>query len=137
MSIDAQLQELVDAALAVGANAYAPYSRFQVGCAIRSTQGAVYTACNVENASYPIGTCAERNAIAKGVASEGPAFRVASIAVVATQDGRRMPCTPCGACRQAIAEFCTTAEVVFDDGSANFSVANIADLLPRSFRLQA
>jgi cytidine deaminase len=136
MSLDPDSQELVDAARTVSANAYAPYSNFQVGAAVLSGSGAIYTACNVENASYPIGTCAERNAIAKGVATEGPGFLVTAIAVVAVQNGRQMPCSPCGACRQAIAEFGRNSSVIFADESGNFISAGLGDLLPRSFRLQ-
>jgi len=132
---DPQAQDLLAAAEAVQAKAYAPYSRFHVGCAVLSGRGEVYAACNVENASYPVGTCAERNAIAKAIASEGPAFSLASLALVAYHDGRRVPCSPCGACRQAIAEFGKSANVIFDNGSGSFVSESAAALLPYGFTL--
>lgn len=91
---------LLDTARAVRENAYAPYSKFKVGAAVRSTSGAVYAGCNVENVAYPEGTCAEAGAIAAMVAAGDK--RIAEIAVIADSP---QPVSPCGGCRQKIAEF--------------------------------
>ena len=91
---------LIAAAARARLSAYAPYSRFRVGAAVQTRQGAVYTGANIENASYPLSHCAERVAIHKAV-SEGHR-RLDTIAIVA--DGQT-PAMPCGACRQVMAEF--------------------------------
>lgn len=82
-------------------NAHAPYSAFKVGAAVRTPDGAVYAGCNVENVAYPEGTCAEAGAIATMVASGG-GTTIDAVLVVAD---RREPVTPCGGCRQKLAEF--------------------------------
>lgn len=91
---------LIDAARAVRENAHAPYSQFQVGAAIRTMAGNVYVGCNVENAAYPEGTCAEAGAIAAMVAAGET--QIAAVAVIA---GSPTPVTPCGGCRQKLSEF--------------------------------
>lgn len=120
---------LVDDARHVRENAYAPYSRFKVGAAIRSASGAVYTGCNVENVAYPEGTCAEAGAIAAMVAAGDT--EITEVAVIADSPH---PVTPCGGCRQKIAEFArgevrvTLATV---DGASE--VMSVAELLPGVF----
>ena len=99
-SAEAALADLFAAAKIAQANAYAPYSRFKVGAALRSQSGAVYSGCNVENAAYPEGFCAEAGAIA-AMALAGER-RIAEILVVGDGDAL---CTPCGGCRQRIREF--------------------------------
>ncbi len=91
---------LIDDAAKVCRNAYAPYSDFRVGAAIRATSGAVYLGCNVENVAYPEGTCAEAGAIAAMVA--GGDTKIAEVAVIS--EGSQ-PITPCGGCRQKLAQF--------------------------------
>jgi cytidine deaminase len=91
---------LVDDAHAVREHAYAPYSRFKVGAALRAESGQVYRGCNVENAAYPEGTCAEAGAIAAMIA--GGDLRIAEVAVIADSPA---PVSPCGGCRQKLAEF--------------------------------
>jgi len=91
---------LLDTARAVRENAHAPYSKFKVGAAIRTTTGTVYAGCNVENVAYPEGTCAEAGAIAAMIA--GGDKRIAEITVIADSP---QPVSPCGGCRQKIAEF--------------------------------
>jgi cytidine deaminase len=91
---------LVDTARAVRLNAYAPYSNFKVGAAIRSTSGKVYAGVNVENVAYPEGTCAEAGAIAAMIA--GGDTEIAEVAVIADSP---IPVSPCGGCRQKLAEF--------------------------------
>jgi cytidine deaminase len=94
-------QELVEAARAAAVKAYAPYSRFQVGCAIESTGGEIVTGANLENACYRLGLCAEQSALTAAQHSFG-LERVARIAVAGGTGA--MVCTPCGGCRQAILE---------------------------------
>ena len=91
---------LKDAAIAVRQNAHVPYSGFKVGAAIRAASGTVYVGCNVENVSYPQGTCAEAGAIAAMVAAGET--ELTEVYVIA---GSPMPVTPCGGCRQKLAEF--------------------------------
>jgi cytidine deaminase len=128
---------LIARAHAVRANAHAPYSRFAVGAAVRNAAGAVFAGANVENASYPEGICAETAAIAAMVAATppGPGRTIAAIAVVADRVGGRLT-TPCGGCRQRIAEFAspdTPVHVV--DAAGAGETFRIADLLPAAFAL--
>lgn len=92
--------DLITAARAVRDNAYAPYSRFKVGAAIRAASGQIYSGCNVENVAYPEGTCAEAGAIAAMVAAGET--RLKEVAVIADSP---TPVSPCGGCRQKLAEF--------------------------------
>ena len=110
-------------------NAHAPYSGFKVGAAIRGASGAVYAGCNVENVAYPEGTCAEAGAIA-AMAAAGE-YAIAEAYVVA---GSPMPVTPCGGCRQKLAEFGAGDVVVTmatTDGVEQ--VMTLAELLPGAF----
>ena len=94
-------QELVEAARAAAAKAYAPYSRFQVGCAIESSDGELVTGANMENACYRLGLCAEQSALT----AAQHAFGLAKVTRIAVCGGSgAMVCTPCGGCRQAILE---------------------------------
>ena len=93
---------LVTAARAAAARAYAPYSKYRVGAALLAADGTVFTGCNVENASYGLTNCAERTALFKAVSEGRRRFR--ALAIVGGT--ARAPALPCGACRQALAEFC-------------------------------
>jgi cytidine deaminase len=111
------------------ARAYAPYSRFPVGAALRTACGKIFAGCNVENASYPLGICAEAAAIAAMVgAGEG---KIAELLVLGPGKDR---ITPCGACRQRIAEFADDKTVIHlaDDADGAESLP-FAELLPRAF----
>jgi cytidine deaminase len=121
-----ELHALVAAAVAARERAYAPYSHFAVGAALRAADGAIYVGCNVENASYGLTICAERNAVAHAVASGAREF--GAIAVV-TENG----VTPCGACRQVLAEFGPAMTVIVADTRGNRRVYTIAELLPDAF----
>lgn len=126
-------QELIDAALAVRENAYNRYSGYSVGAALIDENGRTHVGCNVENAAYPQGNCAETAAIAAMVATGGR--RIAAIAVAGGSD-RITACTPCGGCRQRINEFAdknTRIIVIDDDG--DWHTYSIAELLPSSFHL--
>ena len=129
---------LHNCAAAVALNAYAPYSGFRVGAALATESGAVHRGCNVENSSFPVGNCAERNAIAAAVAAEGPSMRIAAIAIVALDPtGEPVACAPCGACRQAIIEFGPAAQVSFcaDSQAERPTLATVQaeTLLPGAF----
>jgi len=120
---------LFAAAKAAQANAYAPYSRFKVGAALRSAEGALYSGCNVENAAYPQGACAEAGAIS-AMALAGDR-RIAEILVIGDGEGL---CTPCGGCRQRIREFADKATVVHVAGPEGVrKTFSLSDLLPHSF----
>lgn len=96
-------RDLFEAALAVRERAYVPYSRFKVGAALRTADGSIVTAANVENAAYPQSQCAEASAVGRMVA-EGHG-RIAEVVVIGGEAGDGMLCTPCGGCRQRIREF--------------------------------
>jgi cytidine deaminase len=121
--------DLLAAARAVQANAHAPYSRFPVGAAVRTPSGRVFTGCNVENAAYPLGSCAEANAIAAMVAGGDRVIDV----IVTVADGE-LRATPCGGCRQKIREFATPATVIRVAGPEGVrKTYTIDELLPDSF----
>lgn len=123
------LDALFAAARAAQARAYAPYSRFRVGAALLSEDGAVHAGCNVENAAYPSGSCAEQGAISAMVAGGGRAIR----AILVIGDGTE-PVTPCGACRQRIREFAAPgALVVIADAAGLRARFTLEELLPVSF----
>lgn len=129
----AQLQQQAQAA---AQQAYAPYSKLHVGAALRSTSGKVYTGCNVENASFTLGCCAERAAIATAVQEEGSAFHIAAIAVTAfSEEGKQLPITPCGGCRQALVEFGENATVSFLQPNGQWHEVVASDLLPYRFSM--
>ncbi|KMO44894.1 cytidine deaminase [Methylobacterium tarhaniae] len=120
---------LFSAARAVQARAHAPYSRFRVGAAILDEAGAVHAGCNVENAAYPVGTCAEAGAIAAMVAGGGR--RIAAILVLG--DGEALV-TPCGACRQRIREFAAPDTPIHVAGPRGVRrTFTLDELLPASF----
>lgn len=107
--------------------AYAPYSHYQVGAALRTSSGRLYTGCNIENAAYPSSICAERVAIFKAVSDGELRFEV--IAVVTPNGG-----SPCGACRQVLAEFGLDTVVLIADGEGRLvSETTVAGLLPGAF----
>ncbi len=120
---------LIDTARQVRENAHAPYSKFKVGAALRATSGTVYAGCNVENVAYPEGTCAEAGAIAAMVA--GGDTRIAEIAVIADSP---KPISPCGGCRQKIAEFADgDVKVTLTTLDGVTLETTVADLLPGVF----
>jgi cytidine deaminase len=120
---------LFDAALRARANAHAPYSGFKVGAALRCPDGRVFAGCNVENIAYPEGTCAEAGAIAAMVAEGGRA--IAEVVVVADS---AVPVTPCGGCRQKLAEFAPAETPVILAGLAGeMARTTVGALLPGAF----
>lgn len=119
--------ELVHQAIAARQRAYAPYSRYLVGAALLTSDGAIILGCNVENASYPATICAERVALTAAVAQGQRDF--VAIAV-ATQNGG----TPCGICRQVMAELGPAMTVFITDAAGNFRTTTVTELLPFAFR---
>ncbi|WP_414473264.1 cytidine deaminase [Microvirga sp. M2] len=125
----ASLDSLFEAARTIQAKAYAPYSRFKVGAAIATPDGQVFTGCNVENAAYPVGSCAEAGAIAAMIA--GGQSRIGEIVVMG--EGESL-CTPCGGCRQRIREFAAPDTRIHVAGPAGIRRSfTLDELLPFSF----
>jgi cytidine deaminase len=125
-----QKDQLVLAANQVRANAYAPYSQYKVGAAVRGDNGRVYSGANVENASYGLCICAERSAVAQAI-SDG-AKKIAGVAVVTSTSP---PAAPCGMCRQTLAEFAPdSVELVLVNDKGERLETTLGQLLPRAFR---
>lgn len=124
---------LFERAEAVREQAYAPYSKFRVGAAIEDEAGRIHVGCNVENAAYPNGACAEAGAIAAMIASGGK--RIRKIAVIG--GGEKIEaCTPCGGCRQRIAEFADAeTQILLRDEAGVVRSYSMAELLPAAFAL--
>jgi cytidine deaminase len=124
---DEEHRALLELANEARRRAYAPYSNYQVGAALRTSSGRVYTGCNVENAAYPTSMCAERVAVFKAVSEGERKFEV--IAVVTPNGG-----SPCGGCRQVLAEFGLDTVVLIGDGQGRLiQETTVADLLPGAF----
>ena len=125
-------KQLMESAVAARENAYAPYSGYRVGAALLAEDGRIFTGCNVENAAYSPTICAERVAVCKAV-SEG-VTRFTAIAVVGGRgENPSDTCTPCGVCRQVLAEFCAPELTVLTGTPEHFTAHTLADLLPLSF----
>lgn len=124
-------EELVAQAENVMKRAYCPYSRFQVGAAILSQDGRIFTGCNVENASYGATICAERGAVMKGI-SEGMTV-IKAIAIVSSAGGKTYPC---GLCRQVLAEFMAPAGVLIFKDQNTIEEEDFWQLLPNAFTLK-
>ena len=122
---------LLGTATAALQNSYAPYSNFHVGAALLTETGHLFTGCNVENASYGLTICAERAAIFNAVHQTHGKLVLRAVAVV---NGNQVPCSPCGACRQVIAEFGQNTVIIFR-GQKDYVEMSISDALPQTFRL--
>lgn len=126
--------ELIRAAAGVVDRAYAPYSHFHVGAALLTKDGRIYTGVNIENASYPAGICAERNAFGTAVAAGERVFE--AIAIVGGKDGILSGyCPPCGICRQVMREFADpeTFRIILARSETDFREYRLCELLPESF----
>ncbi len=127
-------EQLIEAAKEARENAHAPYSNYFVGAAIVDDQGSVHRGCNVENAAYPEGNCAEVNAIGAMVAAGGK--KISVIAAVGGSDALEF-CTPCGGCRQSILEFSDDdTRVILLNEEGKMQKYSIDELLPLAFRLR-
>lgn len=125
---DKTFEEMLSVARAAAANAHAPYSGFRVGASVLGGSGKVYGGCNVENASYPVSLCAERGAVSAAVAAGER-----SIGAVLIVSGAADPCPPCGACRQALAEFGLGMTVTCVGLNGAVREFTLGDLLPDAF----
>ena len=124
---DAERQALIDLANEARRRAYAPYSKYMVGAALRTDSGRIYTGVNIENAAYPTGICAERVAVFKAVSDGEVNFDV--IAVVTDNGG-----APCGSCRQVLSEFGMQTVILIADGSGRLvKETSVSGLLPGAF----
>ena len=121
-------EELKTAAVAMLDRAYCPYSHFAVGAALECADGTVFTGCNIENAAYSPGICAERTAVAKAV-SEGHSDFIRIVIAGRSADF----CVPCGVCRQVLREFAPGIEVICLNGKGEEKVFTLSELLPYSF----
>jgi cytidine deaminase len=125
----AEAAELLEAARRVRARAYAPYSGFAVGAALLDAEGRVHTGVNLENASYPLGMCAERNAVARAIGEGSRSFR--AIAIAGPDDG--VACMPCGGCRQVLFEMAADLVVVVAGEPGAARTIPLRTLLPEAF----
>jgi len=119
---------LLAAALAARENAFAPYSRFQVGAALEDLEGRIHTGCNVENATYGLTVCAERVAVFKAISEGVRKFRRVAVAA----DTETLT-PPCGACRQILWEFCGDIEIVLVNPRGKMETYRLKDLFPKPF----
>jgi len=124
---EAALASLFELAEQAAANAYAPYSKFRVGAALRLTNGEIVTGANVENVSFGLTICAERSALVRAVSHFGPEIQIEAVAIA---NLNRMPCPPCGACRQVLAEFILPDAPVIFPSAEGRRVMAFCDLLP-------
>src|ERR1700739_2418118 len=123
-------EELLAAARGVAAHAYAPYSKFRVGAALLFDDGHVATGCNVENVSFGLTSCAERNALFRAISERGASHRIVAIAVT-NLNAAASP--PCGACRQVMSEFVTPDAVVIFPGNDGPQTLPFAAIFPCQF----
>ncbi|GGG95517.1 cytidine deaminase [Silvibacterium dinghuense] len=135
-------ERLLETARAAAAHAYAPYSRFRVGAALLFEDGSLVTGCNVENVSFGLTSCAERNALFRSISERGAVAENGEqrrILAVAVTNLNNMASPPCGACRQVMAEFAAPGAVVLFPGETAHGVEiverKLEELLPYGFRL--
>ncbi|XP_046562507.1 cytidine deaminase-like [Haliotis rubra] len=124
-----QLQQLVKMSHEMKKMAYCPYSRFPVGAALLTADGTVFTGCNVENASYSLGICAERTAIVKAVSAGHQKFKAIAVA----SDLKERTIVPCGACRQVLMEFGGDWDVIMTKPDMTYEKMTTKELLPLCF----
>src|SRR5262245_7662435 len=131
LAADIDADALVEAARAVRANAYAPYSRYRVGAALLAEDGRIFLGVNVENSAYPSCLCAEHGAIAAAVAAGAHKFR--AIAIVTEPKPGAQPGAPCGKCRQVLSEFGLDLVVILAGLSGAHETTTLRELFPRAF----
>mgnify|MGYP002564069254 CR=1 FL=1 len=131
---ETQIQELIEKAISMMDHSYSPYSHFHVGAALLAKNGNVYGGCNIENAAYSPGNCAERTAIFKAV-SEGERDFAAICIVNEDQKGGHGLCPPCGMCRQVMMEFCRPEEfyIILAADEDHYEIHTLEELFPLGF----
>ncbi|MFP5234629.1 MAG: cytidine deaminase [Acidobacteriota bacterium] len=130
---DSHVQKLMEHAQRAAQNSYSPYSGFKVGAALELDSGAIVTGTNVENVSYSLTICAERAALARAIAEHGPHIRIRAVAVANLNHAAS---TPCGACRQTLAEFADPDAPVAFPAEAGIVTMRFAELLPLAFNMK-
>ena len=132
--MDTQLQELIDTALSMRKMSYTPYSHFNVGAALLSADGKIFTGCNIENASYTPTNCAERTAFFKAV-SEGVKDFTAIAIAGGKEDAEELDyCPPCGVCRQVMSEFCKDDfKIILVKSETEYKEYTLTELVPERF----
>lgn len=128
-------EALLERARAARDMAYAPYSQFNVGAALMTTSGEVILGCNVENASFGLTICAERTAMVSAVAAGHRDFRAVAIVSSHAMAAAKAPCSPCGACRQFMAEFSPAMEIILETDTGGIQALTLSELLPHQFSL--
>lgn len=123
------LNELIEIAKSASKKAYAPYSKFPVGCVVVTNTGSRYSGCNIENISFGLTICAERAAVFKAISEEGPEMKIVQVVLFTPTD---VPITPCGACRQVLKEFGDDFEISCICETDQVITHSINELLPRS-----
>lgn len=133
---DKQKQELINLAIKMLDYSYAPYSNFNVGAALLSKNGKIFTGCNIENAAYGPSNCAERTAIFKAVSEGEKEFE--AIAIVGGKNRKIQDfCSPCGVCRQVMSEFCSKDfKIILANDKSQIKEFTLGQLLPESFSLK-
>lgn len=129
------IEKLIKKAIEMLNFSYVPYSNFHVGAALLTSEGEIYTGCNIENAAYGPSNCAERTAIFKAVSEGKKEFE--AIAVVGGKNGKIEDfCPPCGVCRQVLAEFCKKDfKIILAKSTNEYKIMTLEQLLPESFSL--
>jgi cytidine deaminase len=132
-AIDPAVENLLDFARVAALNSYSPYSGFRVGAALKLTNGEIVTGTNVENMSFGLTICAERSALVRAVSQFGPKIRIQAVAI-ANLNNAASP--PCGACRQALAEFIQPEAPVLFPSSDGMRTMAFSSLLPQGFEMK-
>lgn len=122
------LNELINSAHTVRLNAYAPYSDFKVGAALLSEKNNIYSGANIENSSYPVSICAERSALSSAISNGERSFKAICVSTESEK-----PAPPCGACRQALSEFCDDLIIISVTDKGLQEKFSLKDLLPHKF----
>ncbi len=125
-------EDLISKAKEASEKAYAPFSNFPVGAAILNDKGQIFSGCNVENSSYGLTICAERNAVFQAVAQQGPELKITKVAIFTPTE---VITPPCGACLQVLSEFAHNLEITISNQNGELKKFNLDELMPFRFKL--